>query len=431
MGLPQDPRISLIKAPKAGGTRPLVVAHAWADYVPMSFIEPHSFLEKDSRFRSINLVSNLWHNGKPADSSTFAIQERSSSNLVNPSFYFRALHRISKLWRWRDFREFVRDKIKENGVDILHSHFATTGCELSSVMEETGVPHVITMYGYDASAALRNPSFRKKYARMFQTASRILVLCETVKERLTAMGCDPMKISLWNMPAGVEEFPYRARTKKKIVRLIMAARFVEAKGHAYLLEAFAQLARKGYPIRLTLVGYGNLVPQIERLIEALGLRSYVSLIDNKLTGDFTSDYRALLNESDIFVLPSVADRHGTDEAGPALTMVCAQAAGLPVVCTPFPGSEISLRDGVTGLYCREHDASHLAEKIEHLLENPTLWNVMGRNGSQLVRESFSQKGQMEKMIGIYEEILGIEKKNPFFDSPQIGRPSPSVPVGTS
>lgn len=394
-----------------------LVAHVWADYVPDSFVEPHAHMAPgESRFSSVNLVANLWDNGKEIDSRTFWMFRRSCRNLVAPTLLFRVYRRATTFWRRLRFRNFCRDKASGLGASLIHSHFGTTGCKLNRLIERTGWPHVVTLYGYDGSAALLNWSLLREYKRMYRSASRIIVLCEIVKQRLIATGCEAGKIVVWNMPAGIENFPYRARAPGKQVRLLMAARFVEAKGHAYILEAFARIARKGYPVRLVLVGYGNLTAQIEKKIEALGLRSFVSLIDNKLIGDFTSDYRSLLNECDIFVLPSVRDRSGTDEAGPALSMVCAQAAGLPVVCTPFPGSEISLIDGVTGLYCKERDTDSLTEKLEYLLDRPHLWNELGRKGSELVRKEFSQKTQMEKLFRVYEETLGLQ--------PQPERPKP-------
>lgn len=393
------------------GSRPPLVAHVWTDYVPDSFVEPHSHMVSgEPRFRSVNLVANLWDNGKVIDAHTYWMFRRSCRNLVAPTLLFRVYRRATTFWRRIRFREFVLEKASGFGASLIHSHFGTTGCKLNRLIERTGWPHVVTLYGYDGSAALLSRSLRRQYTRMYQSASRIVVLCETVKQRLIATGCAPGKIVVWNMPAGIENFPYRPRAPKKQIRILMAARFVEAKGHVYLLEAFAKVARKGHPVRLVLVGYGNLTAQIEKKIEALGLRSYVSLIDNKLIGDFTSDYRSLLNESDIFVLPSVTDRNGTDEAGPALSMVCAQAAGLPVICTPFPGSEISLVDGVTGLYCKERDAESLAERIEYLLDRPHLWNELGRKGSELVHREFAEKTQMEKLYRIYEEALGIQPR---------------------
>lgn len=392
--------------------RPPLILHAWSDYVPATFVEPNSYLIEDPRFDSLNLVASLWDNGKAVDEYTIALNRRQSKNLVNPSFFFRLGNRITKGLRWWQFRRFCVDTSRQFGGALLHSHFGTTGCELGSVIEELQIPHVITLYGYDGSAALRDAKLVAKYRSMFRTATKIVVLCEEVKNRLLNLGCEPQKVAVWNMPAGVENYPYQARVPGKTVRLVMAARFAEAKGHKYLLEAMQILAREGQNIHLTLVGYGNLTETIRAQITELGLDAFITLIDNKLAVDFTSSYRQILEASDIYVLPSVRDRFGTDEAGPSLTMVCAQAAGLPVISTPFPGSEISVIEGKTGLFCREEDSASLADKIRYLINHPEKWNTLGKAGSELVNREFSEFGQMEKLVGIYQEALGISPPAP-------------------
>ena len=291
----------------------------------------------------------------------------------------------------------------------MHTHLATTACEIAAGVDRKNIPHIVTLHGYDASAALKNPATIKKYKEMFRCVSQIIVLTSIVKKRLVNHGCDPNLISVWNIPAGVELFPFQRKKRGETIRLLMAARFTEAKGHIYALESMQKLIRRGRRLQLTCVGYGDQAADLRSLVTKMGLEACVSIIDNKLKGDFNTEFRAYLNETDIYLTPSVQDRFGSDEGGPSLTTVCAQAAGVPVICTPFPGSEISIIDGKTGLLCKERDSESLAEKIEKLIEDEEFANRIGKAGSILVKHEFSEAEQMQKLQMIYDKCLGIEE----------------------
>lgn len=407
---------------KSGGRRNRKnITHLWWDYVPESFIEPHSFFRFDPNFSSHNVTCRLWDNGKSADARTWHLYRTSANNLVNPSWLFRALNRGLHRWRWFQYRRFLSRRFSQQRPALVHSHFATTACEISPVVHQFGLPHVVTVYGYDGSAALRIPALQKKYQRLFREATKIVVLCEAVRERFMSLGCPPEKLITWNMPAGVERYPFLARARTSEIRLVMAARYAEAKGHVYALQALRLLLDRGRNASLVLIGYGNLSCAITKIIDQLGLRSHVTIIDNQLRGNFHESYRRILEQSDLFILPSIRDRHGTDEAGPALTMVCAQASGLPAVCTPFPGSEISLIPGQTGLYCRDRDSVSLADGIEYFIKHPESLDTMGKNASELVNHEFSEWSQLDKLTSIYLDAMGIEPAPP---APAVRSPLP-------
>lgn len=92
-------------------------------------------------------------------------------------------------------------------------------------------------------------------------------------------------------------------------------RFFPQKNHAFLLDIFYEIQKKA-PAKLMLVGDGFLRPDIEKKIDALGIRSKVIL-----TG-IRKDVEKLFQAMDVFVFPS-------NYEGLPLTVIEAQAAGLP------------------------------------------------------------------------------------------------------
>jgi glycosyltransferase involved in cell wall biosynthesis len=171
------------------------------------------------------------------------------------------------------------------------------------------------------------------------------------------------------------------------------------------VEAFDAVVRAGIDARLTMIGYGPFRPAIEESIRRRNLTARVTIVDTELASSFSQVYRDALEAHDIFVLPSTTGVNGDDEGGPALTMVCAQAAGLPAISTPFPGAERSVVDGVTGLLCRQDDAGSLAGRMQWLAEHREAWNRIGKAGSDVVRANFSLEGQMSALLGIYQTVI--------------------------
>ncbi|MDD4979757.1 MAG: glycosyltransferase [Candidatus Omnitrophica bacterium] len=305
----------------------------------------------------------------------------------------------------KSLHKFYRDKLEHLNTILLHAHFGMVGYKLSKIREELGVPLVVTFYGNDISYCLKNDRWLRRYADMFKVGDRFIVLCNEARDRLIAYKCPKEKIRLWNIGLDLENYPYQGRKLAKPTKFLTVARFVETKGYPVLLKAFSSLLKDYKDITLTLVGFGPLKKHILRLMRDLKIQENVSLIDTAGFSNFYSFFKDILYTHDIFVLPSTISNAGEDEGGPALTMIYAQSTGLPVISTPFPGAEISVIDGKTGLLCKQDNYESLREKMSDLIDKASLREKMGLEGSMLVKQEFSFISQMHKLHGIYDELL--------------------------
>lgn len=379
------------------------IVHIWKEFFPGQFIEPHRYLLEQPEWRS-RVIAAEGINTETSDMPGLScFTTWSLERWRTPTQWGRAVARLTQPLFWNRYNRFCSEHLKQFRPDIIHAHFGTTAVRVLPALEARLEPLIVTFYGVDASAALQDPRWAEGFRRLFRRSTRVIGLCESVRQRLIEAGCPSEKVRVWNLPAGIEQYPFSPRRPGKTTRFLMAARFIEKKGHPYLLTAFKALLERGREATLTLMGYGSQRPALERQVGSMGLSSRVLVVDTEARRDFPKVYRPALENHDIFVLPSTTAANGDDEGGPALTMVCAQAAGLPVVCTPFPGSEITLVDGVTGLYCAQDDANSLRQKLECLIDQPERWTAMGRAGSDLVAREFSEAGQVEKLLGIYRE----------------------------
>jgi glycosyltransferase involved in cell wall biosynthesis len=95
-------------------------------------------------------------------------------------------------------------------------------------------------------------------------------------------------------------------------------RFSPQKNHAFLIDVFAEVAKKEPNAMLISVGEGELKPQIEKKVRTLGLANKVLLLS------YVKDVDRIYQAMDVFVMPSLYE-------GYPLASVEAMAAGLPCV----------------------------------------------------------------------------------------------------
>ena len=110
--------------------------------------------------------------------------------------------------------------------------------------------------------------------------------------------------------------------------------FWSPKNHLFLLDIFKEIHRKDPNSILLLVGTGGLMDAVREKAQNLGLQASVHLI-----GDRKDVYR-IMQAMDVFVLPSLFE-------GLPVTMVEAQAAGLPCFISDKVPLECKITDQVT------------------------------------------------------------------------------------
>ena len=104
----------------------------------------------------------------------------------------------------------------------------------------------------------------------------------------------------------------------------------------YLLRVLKKLIEKDEEYRLVCVGSGDLFNRVSQTAQQMGVSKYVIF-----TGQRKDTY-ALLSAMDVFVFPSI------HEALP-ITLIEAQANGLPCVISDYVTSEIDVLDTITRL----------------------------------------------------------------------------------
>jgi colanic acid/amylovoran biosynthesis glycosyltransferase len=111
----------------------------------------------------------------------------------------------------------------------------------------------------------------------------------------------------------------------------------------------------------------------------------------------------LLRQYDAFVLPSRTARNGDTEGIP-ITLLEAQAAGLPVVTTLHGGIPEAVPRANHGLLAREGDVQDLAEKLLFLASRRSRWREIGRRGREWVLKHFALDDELAAYRRLFEKV---------------------------
>jgi len=106
----------------------------------------------------------------------------------------------------------------------------------------------------------------------------------------------------------------------------------------------------------------------------------------------------------IFLAPSRTGSKGDNEGGAPVTIIEAQASGMPVVATRHCDIPNVVQEGKSGLLAEERDEEGLGRHLESLAGSPDRLEKMGKWAHRYISENHDARVQGEKLGQIYDEI---------------------------
>lgn len=114
-----------------------------------------------------------------------------------------------------------------------------------------------------------------------------------------------------------------------------------------------------------------------------------------------SDVEKYLAASDCYILPSYREGFG-------MSVIEAQAMGVPVIVTDIPGPTDGMLDGKTGLVVPKQDASALCGAMEKMYADSEMRLRFGRAGHEFVKNNFAQSRFFEYLLQDRKRLLDRE-----------------------
>ena len=158
---------------------------------------------------------------------------------------------------------------------LIHAHFGKNGFVIAPMAIAAGRPLLITFHGYDAtyvgnprsSGGFNQVRFFRHGRADLARDSRIwaIAVSDFIRKRLLELGFHPDRVVRHYIGVDTAFFSTSPGVKRVPGRVVCVSRFVEYKGHRYLIEALEKVARAGVRIELVMIGDGPLRGEIERL----------------------------------------------------------------------------------------------------------------------------------------------------------------------
>lgn len=315
--------------------------------------------------------------------------------------------------------------IREHGTRLLHFHYLTDARFLLALKRRTGLPGVVSGYGYDVAGFPQMwGGLGARYLRpLFGSLDAFLAMSDDMRRDLLALGCPEEKVVVHYYGSDTRRFacPQRSYAHEGPITLLCCGRLEPGKGQHLVLEALRHVQRRGRTdFRVVMMGDGPLRGRLEAQVAEYGWHDRVRLLGHVPYGS-----AALVQEfwaADVFAHPSVTVK-GLKEGIPG-TLVEAMAAGLPVVATWHAGIPAAVRDGEEGVLVGEGDVDALAEAFDALLGDEHLRERLGRAAAQRAREVLDVETRTPVLERFYDRLLAGR-------APDQGRSGDRVGVGTA
>jgi len=300
---------------------------------------------------------------------------------------------------------YFADHFKRHGVDHVHVHFANRAAHTAMFLKEiSGIPFSVTAHGQDFMKDLGNDDLLREIC-----AAAEFVAAETDYSRdLLRQRCPDSRIHRVYNGMDLTRFPapHYEISGNAAPRIISIGRLVAFKGFDYLIDACAELVRRGLEFTCEIIGDGPLRGDLEARIRKLNLSDRVHLLGSLSQAVVLEKLRS----ADIFALASVTDIQGASDVFPTV-IIEAMAAARPVVSTRLAGIPESIVHGETGLLVPPEDTMALAEALGRLIQDAKLRLHYGRAGRERIEQHFQIEHTVAALIELLQKTPGASTKS--------------------
>ncbi len=302
---------------------------------------------------------------------------------------------------------YFADFFTRANVHHVHVHFANRAAHTALFLKEiSGIPFSVTAHGQDFMKDLGSDDLLREIC-----AAAEFVAAETDYSRdLLRQRCPASAAKIHRVYNGIdlERFSMlRCDTARPAVapyhipQIVSVGRLVTFKGFDDLIDACAELQRRGADFICEIIGDGPLREMLQAKIERLDLSSRVHLLGSLSQNAVLEKLQA----ADLFALASTTDAQGATDIFPTVILE-AMASARPVVSTRLAGIPELVLDGDTGILVSPGDASALTEALQRLVYDREVRLRYGRAGRARIEQHFQIENTVAPLLKLLEAATG-------------------------
>lgn len=292
---------------------------------------------------------------------------------------------------------------------IVHTHTAKAGTVGRVAARLAGVPVVVhTFHGH-----VFHSYFGPRKTRLFinieralaRFSDRIITISPAQHQDIVHTYRIAPSERVVTIPLGLDLQPfctarqtYRGQFRSTLgissdVMLVgFVGRLTGVKDPSLFIEAASHVLGQLPETRFVFVGDGELRPDLEQQVDALGLTQHV------VFAGWQVDMPAVYADLDLLALTSLNE-------GTPVTVIESLAAGTPVVATAVGGVPDVVVNHKTGMLVPSGDVEKVAQAILHLLRAPEQARALARAGQTDVLERFGLTRLVDDMESLYLALL--------------------------
>lgn len=328
----------------------------------------------------------------PAESRIFPEARARGLNAVALPIARKRPGGIASLYRW----------LKRNRVDVINTHSSTDSwlaalaCAMPMFRE---APPIVRTRHISASV----PDNRATRWLYVSATRHVVTTGETLRRQLIEANGFPAD-RITSVPTGIDTRRFspgdRAAARRALdlppaaILIGIVATLRSWKGHRFLLDAFAGLAREH--CMLVIVGDGPQRANIESQIAQLNIGDRVRMAGNQ------ADVLPWLHALDLYAQPSYANE-GVPQA-----LVQAMLCGLPCVTTDVGSIGEAAVNEQTALVVAPQDAEALRQALLRLIEAPGLREQLGAAAKARCRERFGFEAMLDAMEAVFARVTASQ-----------------------
>lgn len=225
-----------------------------------------------------------------------------------------------------------------------------------------------------------------------RSADHFIAISDVTKKKLLEQSVGENKIT--KIPCGVEAKEFEKKVKKaNPPTIISISRLVGYKNIKDLLLAFALLLKKGYILKLKIIGNGPKKRELVRLAKAIKILRNTQFIESLPRKRLIKE----LKSSKIFCLPSSVEGFG-------ISVIEAAAAGIPYVISNIKVFKELTKDGKGGLIFKLGNIKDLTNNIESLLKERNLYSQKHQELENLIK-LYNWKDISNETLKVYKLLI--------------------------
>jgi glycosyltransferase involved in cell wall biosynthesis len=305
----------------------------------------------------------------------------------------------------------IKEIIRTFQPDIVHTHASKAGALGRKAAFDCGVPIVIhTFHGHIFHSYFswwKTSLYQLIERRLSKKTTGIIAISAIQKNELSLIYkiCHPSKIKIIPLGFDLRPFNENLQEKRKHTRncyalegsdiaVAIIGRLVAIKNHQMFLDIIDKVNQKTTKkVVYFIVGDGEESDNIQESIKPLKEKG----MDIRMTS-WIKDIATFNAGMDIICLTSKNE-------GTPVSLIEAQAAGIPIIATNVGGIKDVILEDKTGYIVDKDDIDGFAEKLRELIENENKRQLMSQNGWSFVEDKFQYPNLIKNMDEYYKSLL--------------------------